>query len=254
MIRLRRGNVPRVGAVSGGCSPTMAPPPSRMAAASAAWARGPAAGSPPPMTADGPAARLERRGVRHAVDADGEAADDRGAPTRRAQRRPVRRGRDRAGVGRRVPDDGDERLGATERRDVARAEQHRGRRVDHPQRAGIAGVPGGQRPAVELRRAGAGRHPGRAPPLARLRWSRAGGRSLRGTRGAAWPKRGRVQRPRRLQDVPSRRRTRPRDAARGARPGHRRTPGRSTRCAPRSRLAAGHAASHARWPRPRGGR
>ncbi len=51
MMRLRRGKVPRVGAESGGCSPTMAPPEARMAAARPACARGPAWASPPPMTA-----------------------------------------------------------------------------------------------------------------------------------------------------------------------------------------------------------
>ncbi len=40
MIRLRRGNVPRVGSVSGGNSLTTAPPPATIRSASPACARG----------------------------------------------------------------------------------------------------------------------------------------------------------------------------------------------------------------------
>ena len=51
MIRLRRGNVPLVGATSGASSDAIAPPPRRIAWASRSWPRGIATVWPPPITA-----------------------------------------------------------------------------------------------------------------------------------------------------------------------------------------------------------
>ena len=147
MIRFRRGNVPRLGAVSGGNSLITAPPCATIARASPRWAAGYRRRWPPPITATVVPPARTRRVVGGRVDPEREARHH-GRPEQRDRVRDA--GARLATHGRRPARTHDrDRVPPVQGGRIACDVQHRWRQLDPAQAPGI--VPVGQRDRADAR-------------------------------------------------------------------------------------------------------
>ena len=148
MIRLRRGNVPRVALPSGGSSPMSAPPVGEDPLDQAVMRPRAGIGVAAADDRHGPAVRLHRRRVRRAIDADRQAGDDHGAAVDQSPRDARRQG----APGQRRPPRADHRHAPFRAQCVARplAEDDRGRELQLEQLRQVIRVKRRQRPHAKL--------------------------------------------------------------------------------------------------------